>query len=325
MKPPYTINAPIIQLISAISQKIGEINSSLLIKQAPALRKRNRIRTIQASLAIEGNTLSIDQITAIIENKKVIGPVKDIKEVTNAVAVYNQIHQLKPNSEKSFLSAHNILMHGLIPQSGQYRKTGVGIVKGDQLAHVAPPAKNIPYLMKDLFHYLKTSDDHIFIKSCVFHYEMEFIHPFADGNGRMGRLWQTLLLLQEFPLFEFLPFETLISKNQKAYYKALANNDKSGESTQFITFILTSINTSLDELLKERIGPVSSEDRIKIFLDIFVNEFSRKDYLNYFKTISTATASRDLNKAVKEELILKIGDKNNTTYKRLNTQNSSIH
>ncbi|HQS25184.1 MAG: cell filamentation protein Fic [Sphingobacteriia bacterium 24-36-13] len=318
MKPPYTINAPIIQLIIEISQKIGELNSSLLIKQAPALRKRNRIRTIQASLAIEGNTLSIDQITAIIENKRVLGPVKDIKEVTNAVAVYNQLHQLKPNSEKSFLSAHNILMQGLIPQSGQYRKTGVGIVKGDQLTHVAPPAKNIPYLMKDLFHYLKTSDDHIFIKSCVFHYEMEFIHPFADGNGRMGRLWQTLLLVQEFPLFEFLPFETLISKNQKAYYKALANSDKSDESTQFITFILSTINTSLDELLKERIGPVSSYDRMQIFIAENANEFSRKDYLNYFKNISTATASRDLNKAVKEELILKIGDKNNTKYKRTN-------
>lgn len=267
-------------------------------------------------MAIEGNTLSIDQITAIIENKRVLGPTKDIQEVTNAVAVYNQLHQQKPNTKKSFLAAHKILMQGLIPFPGQYRKTGVGIVKGDQLAHVAPPAKNIPYLIKDLFYYLKTSDDHIFIKSCVFHYEMEFIHPFSDGNGRMGRLWQTLLLLKEFPLFEFLPFETLISKNQKAYYKALANSAKSGESTQFITFMLNTINTSLDELLKERIGPVSSGDRIQIFLDAFVNDFSRKDYLNYFKTISTATASRDLNKAVKEELILKIGDKNNTKYKR---------
>ena len=217
MKPPYTITAPIIELIATISQKIGEINSSLLIKQAPALRKRNRIRSIQASLAIEGNTLSIDQITAIIENKRVLGPIKEIKEVTNALAVYDQLHTLKPNTEKSFLGAHKILLQGLIPFPGQYRKTGVGIVKGNQLAHVAPPAKNIPFLMKDLFEYLKTSEDHVFIKSCVFHYEMEFIHPFADGNGRMGRLWQTVLLLQEYPLFEFLPFETLISKNQKAY------------------------------------------------------------------------------------------------------------
>lgn len=318
MKPPYTINAPIIQLIIEISQKIGELNSSLLIKQAPALRKRNRIRTIQASLAIEGNTLSIDQITALIENKRVLGPNKDIKEVTNAIEVYNQLHQLKPTSEKSFLAAHKTLMQGLIPFPGQYRKTSVGIVKGNQLAHVAPPAKNIPYLMKDLFQYLKTSDDHVFIKSCVFHYEMEFIHPFTDGNGRMGRFWQTLLLLQEYPLFEYLPFETLISKNQKAYYKALANSDKSGESTLFIVFMLSTINNSLDELLKERIGPVTNEDRIQIFLSTSANEFSRKDYLNHFKTISTATASRDLNKAVKEKLILKIGDKSNSRYKRTN-------
>lgn len=318
MKPPYTITSPIIQLISAISHKIGEINSSFLIKQAPELRKRNRIKTIQASLAIEGNTLSIDQITAIIENKRVLGPNKDIQEVTNAIEVYNQLHLLKPNTEKSFLAAHKTLMHGLIPHPGQYRKTSVGIVKGNQLAHLAPSGKNIPYLMKDLFQYLKTSDDHVFIKSCVFHYEMEFIHPFTDGNGRMGRLWQTLLLLQQYPIFEYLPFETLISKNQKAYYKALANSDKSGESTQFIVFMLSTINNSLDELLKERIGPVTNEDRIQIFLSTSVNEFSRKDYLNYFKNISTATASRDLNKAVKEELILKIGDKSNTTYKRIN-------
>lgn len=318
MKPPYTINAPIIQLIIEISQKIGELNSSLLIKQAPALRKRNRIRTIQASLAIEGNTLSIDQITALIENKRVLGPNKDIKEVTNAIEVYNQLHQLKPTSEKSFLAAHKILMQGLIPFPGQYRKTGVGIVKGNQLAHVAPPAKNIPYLMKDLFEFLKTSEDHVFIKSCVFHYEMEFIHPFTDGNGRMGRLWQTLLLLKEYPLFEYLPFETLISKNQKAYYKALANSDKTGESTQFIIFMLSTINSSLDELLRERVSPVTNEDRIQIFLSTPVKEFTRKDYLNHFKTISTATASRDLNKAVKEKLILKIGDKSNTTYKRIN-------
>jgi Fic family protein len=318
MKPPYTINASIIQLIVEISQKIGAMNSPLLIKQAPALRKRNRIRTIQASLAIEGNSLSIDQITAIIENKRVLGPNKDIKEVINAIEVYNQLHLLKPNTEKSFLAAHKTLMQGLITHPGQYRKTGVGIVKGNQLAHLAPPAKNIPYLMKDLFEYLKTSEDHVFIKSCVFHYEMEFIHPFTDGNGRMGRLWQTLLLLKEYPLFEYLPFETLISKNQKAYYKALANSDKTGESTQFIEFMLSTINASLDELLRERIGPVTNEDRIQIFLATSVKEFTRKDYLNYFKTISTATASRDLSKAVKEKLILKIGDKSNTIYSPIN-------
>lgn len=318
MQPPYSINAKIIQLIADISQQMGEVNGSMLVKQAPELRKKNRIRTIQASLAIEGNTLSIEQVTAIIENKRVLGPLKDIKEVNNAIEVYNRMESLKPNSEKSFLSAHKTLMQGLVPHPGQYRKSGVGIVKGNQLAHLAPPAKNVPFLMKNLFLYLKDSEDHVLIKSCVFHYEMEFIHPFTDGNGRMGRLWQTLLLLKAFPVFDFLPFETIISKNQKAYYKALANSDKQGESTLFIEFMLTSINHALDELLKERTGPLTSDDRMLIFLSTDVQEFSRKDYLQFFKSISTATASRDLNKAAAEKNILKTGDKNKTLYKRLN-------
>lgn len=318
MQPPYSINAKIIQLIADISQQMGEVNGSMLVKQAPELRKKNRIRTIQASLAIEGNTLSIEQVTAIIENKRVLGPLKDIKEVNNAIEVYNRMESLKPNSEKSFLSAHKTLMQGLVPHPGQYRKSGVGIVKGNQVAHLAPPAKNVPFLMKNLFLYLKDSEDHVLIKSCVFHYEMEFIHPFTDGNGRMGRLWQTLLLLKAFPVFDFLPFETIISKNQKAYYKALANSDKQGESTLFIEFMLTSINHALDELLKERTGPLTSDDRMLIFLSTDVQEFSRKDYLQFFKSISTATASRDLNKAAAEKNILKTGDKNKTLYKRLN-------
>ncbi|WP_026763314.1 Fic family protein [Sediminibacterium salmoneum] len=318
MQPPYSINAKIIQLIADISQQMGEVNGSMLVKQAPELRKKNRIRTIQASLAIEGNTLSIEQVTAIIENKRVLGPLKDIKEVNNAIEVYNRMESLKPNSEKSFLSAHKTLMQGLVPHPGQYRKSGVGIVKGNQVAHLAPPAKNVPFLMKNLFLYLKDSEDHVLIKSCVFHYEMEFIHPFTDGNGRMGRLWQTLLLLKAFPVLDFLPFETIISKNQKAYYKALANSDKQGESTLFIEFMLTSINHALDELLKERTGPLTSDDRMLIFLSTDVQEFSRKDYLQFFKSISTATASRDLNKAAAEKNILKTGDKNKTLYKRLN-------
>jgi len=318
MQPPYSINAQIIQLIADISQQMGEVNGSMLVKQVPELRKKNRIRTIQASLAIEGNTLSIEQVTAIIENKRILGPVKDIKEVNNAIEVYNRVESLKPNSEKSFLSAHKTLMQGLVTHPGQYRKSGVGIVKGNQVAHLAPPAKNVPFLMKNLFLYLKDSEDHVLIKSCVFHYEMEFIHPFTDGNGRMGRLWQSLLLLKAFPVFELLPFETIISKNQKAYYKALAISDKQGESTLFIEFMLSSINHALDELLKERTGPLTSDDRMLIFLSTDVQEFSRKDYLQYFKSISTATASRDLNKAVAEKKILKTGDKNKTLYKRLN-------
>jgi Fic family protein len=169
--------------------------------------------------------------------------------------------------------------------------------------------------MKDLFNYLKKSKELFLIKSCVFHYEMEFIHPFSDGNGRMGRLWQTLILMQQYAVFEFLPFETLISKHQKKYYQALSKCDKQGESTVFIKFMLTILSDALDELLAERQGPISGSERIRIFLSSGIKEFTRKNYMNYFKTISSATASRDLLFAVQENLVHKFGDKNKTIYK----------
>ncbi len=314
MKPPYHLTSEILKLVSDVSLKIGEVNASFLTKQSPELRKKNRIRTIQASLAVEGNTLSFDQITAIIENKKVLGPAKDIKEVYNAIEVYKQLNTFNPFNEKAFLLAHKMLMQGLIKNAGQYRNSGAGIVKGTQIAHVAPPAGNVSFLMKDLFNYLKKSRELILIKSCVFHYEMEFIHPFSDGNGRMGRLWQTLLLMQQYSVFEFLPFETLISKNQKKYYQALSNSDKQGESTIFIEFMLNILSDSLDELLAERSGPISGSDRIRIFLSSGIKEFTRKKYMNYFKTISSATASRDMLFAVKEDLVKKFGDKSKAIY-----------
>ena len=163
-----------------------------------------------------------------------IGPKKDVLEVINAIKIYENLENYNPSNEKSFLKAHHNLMEGLIENSGKYRNQSVGIVKGSKVEHLAPPFKNGPYLMKDLFKYLKKSDDIELIKSCVFHYEMEFIHPFLDGNGRMGRLWQTLILMEKYPIFEFLPFETLISKDQGKYYKSFAESDKSRKSTQFI-------------------------------------------------------------------------------------------
>ncbi len=315
MKPPYTLTSKILELVSDVSHKIGEVSASFITKQSPELRKRNRIKTIQASLAVEGNTLSINQITALIENKKVLGPAKDIKEVSNAIEVYKDLNKFNPFNEKAFLSAHKTLMKGLIKNAGQYRNSGVGIVKGAEITHLAPPASNVSFLMKDLFNYLKNSNELTLIKSCVFHYEMEFIHPFADGNGRMGRLWQTLVLMQQYSVVEFLPFETLISKNQKKYYQALSACDKKGESTLFIEFMLKILSDSLDELLAERLGPISTSDRISIFLSSGINEFTRKTYMNYIKTISSATASRDILFAVKENLVKKFGDKNKTFYK----------
>ncbi|HNS41975.1 MAG TPA: Fic family protein [Taishania sp.] len=316
MKPPYEITSEIVQLISSISEKIGEVNAKYLIKTNPTLRKQNQIKTIHSSLSIEGNTLSLEQITAIIENKRVVGPEKDILEVLNALEVYKNIHRLKPDSEKDFLKAHKLLLQQLIKNPGEYRKQGVGIVKGTNIEHIAPPYENVPFLMRDLFTYLKDKTELTLIKSCVFHYEMEFIHPFIDGNGRMGRLWQTLILMQDYPIFEFLPFETLISKNQTEYYKALAISDKEGKSTKFIAYMLMIINRSLSELLANSAKRLNNEDRIQIFLDNNTGEFSRKKYMDYFKDISTATASRDLKNAVEKGILIKTGDKKTTVYKK---------
>jgi Fic family protein len=315
MKPPYEITSRILNLIGSISIKIGEVNANYLNKQSPQLRKQNKIKTVHSSLSIEGNTLSEDQVSAILENKRVVGPQKDITEVINALKVYDSLNSFKPYSSKSFLEAHKILMSGLVDKAGSYRKQSVGIVKGKKLAHLAPPFENVPYLMNNLFDYLKSKDELTLIKSCVFHYEMEFIHPFIDGNGRMGRLWQTLLLVQEFPVFEFLPFETMINTTQDDYYKALSASDKSGQSTHFIEYMLDVIDKSLSELLNYNNRTMTDTQRLEYFTQLNKSAFSRKEYMNVFKDISTATASRDLLKGTELKIIEKIGDKNKTRYR----------
>jgi Fic family protein len=314
MKPPYDITPRVLKLISSISEKIGEVNATYLSKQSPQLRKQNRIKTIQSSLQIEGNTLTTEQITALIENKRVVAPKKDITEVQNAIQVYDELISYKPHSEKAFLKAHAALMKGLLDPVGKYRNQSVGIVKGEKLEHVAPPFQNVPYLMKDLFAYLKDADELTLIKSCVFHYEMEFIHPFLDGNGRMGRLWQTVILLQDFPVFEFLPFEKLISETQNAYYQSLSESDKLGKSTPFIEYMLGVIDESLAELLNYTQRILKDTDRLAYFLGQGFTEFSRKDYMRVFKDISTATASRDLKKGLELNLFESTGELNKTRY-----------
>jgi Fic family protein len=314
MKPPYDITPKILKLISSISEKIGEVNANYLNKQSPQLRKQNRIKTIHSSLQIEGNTLTEEQITALIENKRVIGPKKDVSEVLNAIKVYKNLNEYKFSSDKSFLKAHLELMNGLIDSAGKYRKQGVGIVKGTKVEHIAPPHESVPYLMKDLFEYLKDSEELTLIKSCVFHYEMEFIHPFLDGNGRMGRLWQTLILMSEYPIFEFLPFETLISQTQNDYYKSLALSDKSGKSTYFIEYMLDVIDKSLKSLLNYNNRILKDLDRLEYFLKLGVKEFSRKDYMNIFKDLSSATASRDLKKGIELKMFESFGNLNKTKY-----------
>ena len=322
MKPPYEITSSILKLITSISEKIGEVNANLLNKPSPKLRKQNRIKTIHSSLKIEGNTLTEEQITALLENKRVIGPKKDVVEVLNAIKIYENLDIYKPSNEKSFLKAHQNLMENLIEDAGKYRKQSVGIVKGSKIEHVAPPFGNLPYLMKDLFEYLKKSDEIELIKSCVFHYEMEFIHPFLDGNGRMGRLWQTLILMEKYPIFEFLPFETLISNDQEKYYKALAQSDKSGKSTKFIEYMLGVIDISISELLNFNNRTLNENDRLEYFVSLNKIQFTRKNYMDIFKDISSATASRDLKKGTELKIFEKIGELNKTIYKLITGHNN---
>ena len=314
MKPPYQITPGILKLVSSISEKIGQINAKFLDKPSPQLRKENRIKTIHSSLSIEGNTLTEEQITALLENKRVIGPIKDVSEVINAIKVYDNLSSYNPYSQNSFLDVHKVLMEGLIELPGKYRTKGVGIVTGDKITHMPPPSDKVIYLMKDLFNYLKDSEEIELIKSCVFHYEMEFIHPFEDGNGRMGRLWQSLILMQSSPVFEFIPFENLISKTQREYYTALSESDKKGNSTPFIFYMLNAIDQSLNDTLNFKNRIISSEDRITYFSANSTKSFTRKDYMLVFTDISSATASRDLKLGVQLGVFEKEGDKKNTTY-----------
>ena len=315
MKPPYLITSEMLRLTSSISEKIGEIKSAKLIKPPTELRKRNRIKSIQSSLEIEGNTLTIEQITDLINNKRVLAPQKDIIEVKNAIELYSKLNEFNAYELDSLCRAHGILMNTLIENAGQFRRTAVGIIKGNNITHVAPPGDIVFPLMKDLFDYLKNDKDILLIKSCVFHYEFEFIHPFSDGNGRMGRLWQTVILKNYSPVFEYLPIESLIKERQQDYYDVLVRSDNQGNSTGFIEFMLEIINIALEDLLKTQNHTITSTDRISIFKNFIGTElFTRQDYLRHNKEISTATASRDLKEAVENEIIEKTGEKRLTKY-----------
>ena len=318
MKPPYKITPLILAKIASISEKIGEVKTAYLFHPPAELRRSNRIKTIQSSLEIEGNTMTEEQITALINNKRVLAPEKDILEVKNAIATYDKIDSFKPYSLKSLLEAHKLLMNGLVNSAGNLRTKSVGIVKGSQTVHVAPPAYRVKFLIEDLLEYTEKDGDLLLIKSCVFHYEFEFIHPFMDGNGRMGRLWQTVLLRQQYPVFDYLPIESLIKEQQKEYYSALEKSDKLGESTPFVEFMLTIIEHALEDLLSSQPVTLKGVDRIQLFRNIIgKNTFSRKEYMRHFKDISSATASRDLREATDNHILEKIGEGRTTVYKYL--------
>lgn len=311
----YEGTSQIINRSTEIGKLLGIVDATYLRKPQTRLRRENKIKTIQSSLEIEGNTLSMDQVSAIFENKKVIGPPKDILEVQNAIAVYQDLTRFDAFKEESYLEAHQILMKGLVENAGQYRTGNVGIFKGDQVAHMAPPDWNVPNLMVNLFKYLDENEDNLVIKSCVFHYEMEFIHPFMDGNGRMGRLWQTVILMQENPIFEFLPIEAEIRNSQKEYYEVLAASDKEGIATRFVEYMLAILQKSLTKRISEQRTNLNTEERILYFkAHSSLQTFTRKDYMGMFKDISSATATRDLRIGVEKGILKREGENRNTTY-----------
>lgn len=240
MPPPLTITPRLVDLISLISEALGRWGGQRG-RLSPTLRRENRIRSINASLAIENNSLTLSQVSDILDGKPVAGPLREIQEVKNAIAAYELLTELNPSDPADFLKAHGALMQGLSDDAGRFRSKGVGIYKGDRLVHIAPGADRAPHLIEELFTWMRTTPTHPLLTAATVHYEIEFIHPFSDGNGRIGRLWQTLILFRWKPLFAFLPVESVVHAHQSEYYEALSAADKAAEIAPFAEFMLEAI------------------------------------------------------------------------------------
>ena len=248
-QPPFQLTHTMMRHGARIGELIGLWKAANQNKLVPELRRGNRIKTIQASLAVEQNTLTLEQVTAVIEGKTVLGLPKEIQEVRNAFVAYETMEHWHPHHIEDLLAAHALLLHGLIDDAGHWRSKGAGIYRGEQLVHMAPPVSQIPRFMADLFDWLSHTDAHPLIASAAFHYEFEFIHPFGDGNGRMGRLWQTLILSHWQPMLAFLPVETVIKHRQQTYYQLLTESDQKSDCSAFIEFLLQAIEDSLQDAI----------------------------------------------------------------------------
>lgn len=249
-QPPFEITNQMIDYVAEIAELVGNLNVTNRLTANPTLRRSNRIRTIHGSLAIEQNTLSLEQVTAVLNGKRVLAPPKDIAEVKNAYEIYERLDELDPYSVDDLLIAHGIMTRGLVEESGMFRTRPVGVVDSEgHVLHFGTLPQYVPDLVMELLEWAKTSEVHMLIRSCVFHYELELIHPFADGNGRVGRLWHTLLLSRWNPVFAWLPVESIIHDRQQEYYDAINASNDAGESTPFIGFMLSAIKASLIEAI----------------------------------------------------------------------------
>ncbi len=307
-KPPFTITPTILDGITEIAELVGQVTAVSGLTANPTLRRTNRIRTIYSSLAIEQNTLSLDQVTAVLNGKRVLAPPKDVAEVKNAYEIYDRMDELNPYSVDDLLTAHGIMTRGLVEESGCFRSGPVGVVdKQGRILHFGTLPAFVPKLVTELLEWTAGSDLHMLIKSCVFHYEFELIHPFADGNGRVGRLWHTLLLTQWKPMFAWLPIESIIHDRQDEYYAAINRANAEGESTVFIEFMLSAIKEALTEAATVGEAMTTDEKRkreIERFLktnDTITNADVRELFV-----VSSATANRILAKLTEDGVLEKI-------------------
>lgn len=295
--PPFTISAEAINKIAEISGQIERYAIRLEQTDALHLRKANRIRTIHSSLAIEGNKLTEDEVRDIINGKNIVAPIREIQEVKNAIKAYEMYPHLDAFKEEDLLKAHAQMMEAIIDNPGRYRHGGVGVFSEHGIVHMAPPANRVPYLMRDLFEWLNRSKDHLLIRSCVFHYEFEFIHPFADGNGRMGRLWQSLILGKLHPLFEHLPVENMVFSNQQAYYDAITASTQAANSGPFIDFMLSEILETLKNHQGEELSRVHDKIHDKVhdkYPNITDSAWNVLDYIGEHNSTSAAMVAEAL-------------------------------
>lgn len=315
-KPPYTLDSQMLKQVAEITQLIGQVQGYQLLTGNLRLRRSNRIKSLQSSLAIEGNTLTEEQITALLDGNLVLGTPREILEAKNALKVYDTLDDLKSGKEDDLLGSHGLLMQNLITDAGRYRQEGIEVVDGDKVVHIGPPYRRVPELMGQLFEYLTDYDEELIIKSCVFHYEFEFIHPFSDGNGRMGRLWQTVILKEKYPVLAYVPFETIIHRRQQGYYKALVNSQSLGSSEPFIYFMLDALRSALAEIMETTGKSLTPTERLLAFREEYEgSDFNRKDYRLFYKNLSTASASRDLTGGVENGILLRTGKQRNTRYR----------
>ena len=283
--PPYTITSEILSLVAAISEAAGRLEALQPHIATPMLRKKNLVKTITGTLAIEGNTLGEEKITAILEGKRVLGSVREVEEVRGAIRVYEKLESLDYRKEADLLGAHDLLMGSILSRSGAYRMGQVGVHTDGEVVHVAPPAERVPELMANLFEWLGTTGEHPLIVSSVFHYEFEFIHPFSDGNGRMGRLWQTLILYAWKPFFSYIPLESVVREHQEGYYRAIEASNSAGESTPFIRFMLEAILETIKNIPEVTMQVTMQVEKLLIVL---IKEMSRGEIME-----SMALQNRD--------------------------------